>query len=56
MVMNESPHGTISDRFRTKTIPALFVVDRKGAIAEVDVRGPDLRVVIERLLGDADRK
>lgn len=50
MVMNEMPGGTISERFRTRSIPALFLVDKQGQIAEVDVRGPDLRTVIERLL------
>lgn len=49
-MLNESPQGTVSERFRTKSIPALFVVDREGTIAQVDVRGPDLRLVIERLL------
>lgn len=50
MVMNESPAGRISDRFRTRTIPALFVIDKQGQVAQVDVRGPDLRLVIEKLL------
>ncbi len=50
MVMNDSTEGQISQRFKTRTIPALFVVDRKGQIAQVDVRGNDLRAVIEKLL------
>jgi thiol-disulfide isomerase/thioredoxin len=50
VVMNESPEGLISQRFKTRTIPALFVVDRKGQISQVDVRGIDLRVVVEKLL------
>ncbi|MSR57314.1 MAG: TlpA family protein disulfide reductase [Planctomycetaceae bacterium] len=50
MVMNESPQGRISDRFRTQTIPALFVIDQQGQVAQVDVRGADLRLVIEKLL------
>jgi peroxiredoxin len=50
MVMNESPDGVISHRFKTRTIPALFLVDRKGQIAQVDVRGNDLRAVVEKLL------
>lgn len=50
MVMNESSQGKISERFLTRTIPALFLVDKQGKIAQVDVRGTDLRVVVERLL------
>lgn len=50
MVMNESPQGKISERFMTRTIPALFLVDKQGKIAQVDVRGSDLRTVVERLL------
>jgi peroxiredoxin len=50
MVMNVSSGELISDRFRTRTIPALFLIDAQGVISQVDVRGNDLRVVIERLL------
>jgi len=50
MVMNESSEGQISRRFKTRTIPALFLIDRKGQIAQVDVRGNDLRIVVEKLL------
>jgi len=50
MVMDESSEGVVSQRFKTKTIPALFLVDRKGAIAQVDVRGNDLRGVVAKLL------
>lgn len=50
MVMNESPQGKISERFLTRSIPALFLVDKQGKIAQVDVRGTDLRTVVERLL------
>jgi peroxiredoxin len=50
MVMNESPEGTVSERYKTRTIPALFVVDRQGNVAQVDVRGNDLRAVVEKLL------
>jgi thiol-disulfide isomerase/thioredoxin len=50
MVMNQSPEGTLSRAYRTETIPALFLVDRKGNIAEVDVRGHDLRRVVEKLV------
>jgi peroxiredoxin len=50
MAMNESAEGTVSSRFKVRTIPALFLIDRKGVVANVDVRGPDLRTVIEKLL------
>lgn len=50
MVMNETPEGTVSQRYKTKTIPALFLIDRKGNVAQVDVRGNDLRAVVEKLL------
>jgi thiol-disulfide isomerase/thioredoxin len=50
MVMNESPRGMISEGFRTRSIPALFLIGRDGKIAQVDVRGADLREAIEALL------
>ncbi|MFN0056384.1 MAG: TlpA family protein disulfide reductase [Planctomycetales bacterium] len=56
MVMNQSQQGAISERFRTRTIPALFLVDRQGHVAQVDVRGPDLRAVVQRLLAGEERK
>ncbi|MBI3861125.1 MAG: redoxin domain-containing protein, partial [Planctomycetia bacterium] len=50
MAMNESPEGAVSTRFKVRTIPALFLIDRKGNVAQVDVRGNDLRTVVEKLL------
>jgi hypothetical protein len=50
MVMDESSEGMVSQRFKTKTIPALFLVDRKGNVAQVDVRGNDLRAVVAKLV------
>ncbi len=50
MVMNETSEGQVAQRYKTKTIPALFVIDRKGTVAQVDVRGNDLRPVLEKLL------
>jgi peroxiredoxin len=55
MVMNESPQAMISNSYRTRTIPALFVLDRQGKIAQVDVRGVDLRTVVETLLKESGR-
>ena len=50
MSMNSSPEGAVSTRYRVRTIPALFLVDRTGKIAQVDLRGPDLRTAVTRLL------
>lgn len=50
MVMNESPEGAIGKRFRLTAIPALYFVDRTGKVAQLDMRGDDMRVTIERLL------
>ena len=50
MVMNETPEGTVAERYKTRTIPALFLVDRQGNVSQVDVRGNDLRNVVEKLL------
>lgn len=52
IVMDENPEGMVSQRFKTRTIPALFLVDRKGTVSQVDVRGNDLRGVIEKLIGE----
>jgi peroxiredoxin len=50
IAMNELPAGKASSRFRVQTIPALFVIDREGKIAQVDVYGRNLRRTVERLL------
>lgn len=50
MVMNESPEGAIGKRFKLTTIPALYFIDQKGNVAQLDMRGPDLRTTVERLL------
>lgn len=50
MAMNDAPEGRVSERYKAKTIPALFLVDKKGNVAQVDVRGNDLRAVVEKLL------
>lgn len=52
MAMNETPEGRVSERYKAKTIPALFLVDKKGNIAQIDVRGNDLRKVIEKMLAE----
>ena len=50
MVMNETPDGAVAPRYKTRTIPALFLIDRRGTVAQVDIRGNDLRAVVEKLL------
>lgn len=50
MAMNESPEGPVSSRYKVRTIPALFLIDRKGNVANVDIRGHDLRSAVEKLL------
>jgi thiol-disulfide isomerase/thioredoxin len=52
MAMNDAPEGRVSERYKAKTIPALYLVDKKGNVAQVDVRGKDLRAVIEKLLAE----
>ena len=49
-VMDESSEGVVSKGFSVQTIPALFLVDRQGTVAQVDVRGNDLRIAVEKLL------
>jgi len=51
MAMNAAPEGAVGKRFQVLTIPALYLIDRQGNIAQLDVRGNDLRVSVERLLG-----
>lgn len=54
MAMNESPEGAVGKRFKVVTIPALYLVDRQGKVAQLDVRGNDLRATVEKLLGRTD--
>jgi thiol-disulfide isomerase/thioredoxin len=50
MAMNESAEGQVSSRFKVRTIPALFLIDRNGKVAQVDIRGQDLRTAIAKLM------
>lgn len=38
------------EKYRVRTIPSLFLVDREGRIAQVDLKGNDLRLAVERSL------
>lgn len=50
MVMNETPEGEVGKRYKVRTIPALYLVDRQGKVVQLDVRGNDLRTTVEQLL------
>ena len=39
------------EKYRVRTIPSLFLVGRDGRIAQVDLKGSDLRLAVERCLG-----
>lgn len=52
MAMNAAPEGAVGKRFQVLTIPALYLIDRQGNIAQLDVHGNDLRLSIEKLLGN----
>ena len=50
MAMNAAPEGPVGPRFKVVTIPSLYLVDRKGNVAQLDVKGNDLRKTVARLL------
>jgi len=52
LALNGSDKGQTRDRFRVRTIPSLFLLNRSGEIAYVDVRGDTLRRGVERLLNE----
>jgi peroxiredoxin len=39
------------ERYHADTIPAMFLIDRNGRVAFVDLHGADLRLAVEKLLG-----
>lgn len=49
-IMNQSLKPAAKEQFKVKTIPSLFLVNRQGRIAAIDVRGVDLEPAIERLM------
>ena len=49
-LLNPSGQGPVATGFQVRTIPALFLVDRQGKVAFVDVRGEELREAVEKLL------
>ena len=40
------------EKYRVRTIPSLFLVGRDGRIAQVDLKGNDLRKAVERCLSE----
>lgn len=47
---NTIAEGTNRRQFSTLMIPSIFVIDQKGTIVQVDVKGTDLRKTVSRLL------
>ena len=52
MVLNEADGKEVGTGFHVDTIPALYLVDKQGRVAQFDVRGDDLRTAVERLMRD----
>jgi peroxiredoxin len=50
MIMERGTVATLRASYHVPTIPSLFVVDQSGKLYQFDVRGRDLRRVIEKLL------
>ncbi len=50
LVMSSDDSDATRNRYRVITIPSLFLIDRKGDIAYVDVRGTDLKRAVKKLL------
>lgn len=54
MTMSSADGGATRARYRARTIPSMFLIDQKGRIARVDVRGHNLRRSVEQLLKTAE--
>lgn len=52
MVCNEEQVRQAREKYRVRTIPSLFLVGRDGRIAQVDLKGNDLRQAVERCLAE----
>lgn len=50
MIVERGAVDTLRASYYVPTIPSLFIVDQSGKLHQFDVRGNDLRKVIERLL------
>lgn len=54
MALSSADQDATRDRYRARTIPSLFLIDRKGRIAFTDLRGRALEAAIERLVRPED--
>lgn len=52
MVCNTEQVRQAREKYRVRTIPSLFLVGRDGRIAQVDLKGGDLRQAVERCLAE----
>lgn len=52
MVCNDEQVRLAREKYRVRTIPSLFLVGRDGRIAQVDLKGSDLREAVERCLAE----
>ncbi len=50
MTLSGSDRDATRTRYKARTIPSLFLVDREGKIAYVDVRGRALKTAVEKLM------
>jgi peroxiredoxin len=55
LVMSEAGTESIRQRYRVQTIPSVFLIDRQGRIAYVDLPGRDLGQAIQKLLGSEEQ-
>lgn len=50
LALSRTDRDATRERFKVVTIPSMFLVDSEGRVQYVDVRGPELRRVLERTL------
>ncbi|MGH7128932.1 MAG: TlpA family protein disulfide reductase, partial [Planctomycetaceae bacterium] len=50
LALSNQDENATQERYRVRTIPATFLVDRAGRVRYVDLHGEDLREAVERLL------
>ena len=50
MALSSADGGETRKLYRARTVPTSYLVDRKGRIVRIDVRGHNLRRAIEQLL------
>lgn len=53
LALSKTDRDATRERFKVVTIPSMFLVDSEGRVQYVDVRGPELRRVVERTLKKA---